>query len=77
MWFRDMGCYTVASTNLWIWHAFFDMPGSCNDINVLHQSPVFDNLARGIALEVHFTVNDTDYNMGYYLALGNPRKWHP
>jgi hypothetical protein len=44
------------------------MPGSYNDINVLHRSPVFDNLARGIAPEVHFTVNGTNYNMGYYLA---------
>lgn len=26
----------VASKDLWIWHAFFGMPGSHNDINVLH-----------------------------------------
>ncbi|XP_057807788.1 uncharacterized protein LOC131022350 [Salvia miltiorrhiza] len=26
----------VASYDLWIWHAFFGTPGSCNDINVLH-----------------------------------------
>ena len=25
----------VASKDLWIWHAFFGMPGSHNDINVL------------------------------------------
>ncbi|KAL6205172.1 hypothetical protein ACLB2K_022434 [Fragaria x ananassa] len=25
----------VASYNLWIWHAFFGLPGSHNDINVL------------------------------------------
>jgi hypothetical protein len=35
---------------------------------VLHRSPVFNNLARGSAPEVHYTVNDNDYNMGYYLA---------
>jgi hypothetical protein len=29
---------------------------------------VFDNLARGNALEVNFTVNSNDYNMCYYLA---------
>jgi hypothetical protein len=31
----------VASTDLWIWHAFFGLPGSHNDINVLHRSPFF------------------------------------
>jgi hypothetical protein len=32
----------VASTDLWIWHAFFGLPGSFNDINVLHISYLFD-----------------------------------
>jgi len=31
----------VASHDLHIWHAFFGLPGSLNDINVLHRSPVF------------------------------------
>ena len=35
----------VASNDLWIWHVFFGMPDSHNDINVLHRSPLFDNLA--------------------------------
>jgi hypothetical protein len=26
---------TVATHDLWIWHAYFGMPGGCNDINVL------------------------------------------
>nr|GEV33256.1 hypothetical protein [Tanacetum cinerariifolium] len=29
----------VASQDLWIWHAFFGVAGSNNDINVLYQSP--------------------------------------
>ena len=37
----------VASYDLWIWHAFFGTPGSCNDINVLHRSPVFDDVLEG------------------------------
>jgi hypothetical protein len=65
----------VASYDLWIWHAFFGTPGSCNDVNVLHRSPVFDNLARGSAPEVHFTVNGNEYNMGYYLADGIYPPW--
>ena len=31
----------VASHDLWIWHAFFGMTGSHNDMNVLHRSPLF------------------------------------
>ena len=31
----------VASHDLWIWHAFFGVAGSNNDINVLNQSTIF------------------------------------
>jgi hypothetical protein len=37
----------VAGYDLWIWHAFFGMPGTNNDLNVLHRSPVFDPLRNG------------------------------
>ncbi|XP_059658675.1 uncharacterized protein LOC132305005 [Cornus florida] len=37
----------VASKDLWIWHAFFRMLGSHNDINVLDHSLVFDSIAIG------------------------------
>jgi hypothetical protein len=65
----------VASDDLWIWHAFFGMPGSLNDINVLDRSPLFDNLAEGRAPEVKFSVNGHDYTMGYYLADGIYPTW--
>jgi hypothetical protein len=35
----------VESNDLWIWHAFFGLPGSHNDINVLERFDVFANLA--------------------------------
>jgi len=35
----------VESNDLWIWHAFFGLPGSHNDINVLEWFDVFANLA--------------------------------
>ncbi|KAI5337786.1 hypothetical protein L3X38_017057 [Prunus dulcis] len=31
----------VASFDCWVWHAFFRVAGSQNDLNVLGQSPVF------------------------------------
>ncbi|XP_021736255.1 uncharacterized protein LOC110702817 [Chenopodium quinoa] len=58
----------VASQDLWIWHAFFGTPGSCNDINVLQRSPVFSDICEGKAPEVTFNVNGNTYNMGYYLT---------
>ncbi|XP_058223075.1 uncharacterized protein LOC131332791 [Rhododendron vialii] len=58
----------VASSDLWIWHAFFGLPGSNNDINVLERSSVFSELAQGRALPINYTVNGNDYTMGYYLA---------
>ena len=60
----------IASNDLWIWHAFFGMPGSHNDINVLHRSHLFAKLAEGIAPEVYYSINGHDYTMGYYLANG-------
>ncbi|XP_010669305.3 uncharacterized protein LOC104886554 [Beta vulgaris subsp. vulgaris] len=65
----------VASGDLWIWHAFFGTPGTCNDINVLARSPVFDDLYQGRAPEVTFNVNGNTYNRGYYLTDGIYPKW--
>ncbi|XP_021716643.1 protein ALP1-like [Chenopodium quinoa] len=65
----------VADQDLWIWHAFFGIPGSCNDLNVLYRSPVFDDVLHGRAPPIHFTVNDHEYNLGYYLADGIYPKW--
>nr|XP_017217028.1 PREDICTED: putative nuclease HARBI1 [Daucus carota subsp. sativus] len=60
----------VASSDLWIWHAFFGVAGSNNDINVLDRSPIFDEVLEGRAPEVNYNVNGNDYNMGYYLTDG-------
>lgn len=65
----------VAMQDLRIWHAYFGLPGSHNDINVLHRSPVFDDVANGRAPDVHFTVNGHDYDLGYYLADGMYPDW--
>jgi hypothetical protein len=60
----------VASQDLWIWHAFFGLPGSQNDINVLEQSSVFSVLTEGRAPLANYSVNGHNYTLGYYLADG-------
>ncbi|KAI3520786.1 hypothetical protein L1887_10238 [Cichorium endivia] len=60
----------VASTDLWFWHAFFGVVGSNNDINVLDQSPVFNDIFQGISHDVPFVVNNVTYKRGYYLTDG-------
>ncbi|XP_028102473.1 uncharacterized protein LOC114301711 [Camellia sinensis] len=46
----------VASYDLWIWHAFFGLLGSHNDINVLERSFVFTELAQGRAPAVNYGI---------------------
>ncbi|XP_020262681.1 uncharacterized protein LOC109838669 [Asparagus officinalis] len=60
----------VANYDLWIWHAYFGMPYTNNDINVLESSNLFSNLAQGIVPPAYYVIQGKEYNMGYYLADG-------
>ena len=65
----------VASYDLWIWHAFFGVAGSNNDINVLNQSPLFIEELKGEAPRVRYFVNGRRYETGYYLVDGIYPEW--
>jgi hypothetical protein len=54
----------VAHQDLWIWHAFFGMVGSHNDINVLQCLNVFSRLVEVHAPTVNFVINGHEYNKG-------------
>ncbi|GJY56655.1 ALP1-like protein [Tanacetum coccineum] len=60
----------VASQDLWIWHAFFGVAGPNIDINVLYQSPLFNDLKTGRAPKIPFVANGVTYPSGYYLVDG-------
>lgn len=59
----------VASEDLWIWHCYFGLPGSHNDINALQISHLFARLAGGTTRACNYMVNG-HYDQGYYLADG-------
>ncbi|KAL9682558.1 hypothetical protein QQ045_014359 [Rhodiola kirilowii] len=60
----------VASYDTWIWHSFIVVPGAQNDLNVLHQSDIFNPLLAGISPQTTYKVNGRTCNNSYYLADG-------
>ncbi|XP_022031419.1 uncharacterized protein LOC110932388 [Helianthus annuus] len=65
----------VASQDLWIWHSFFGLPGSLNDLNVLYQSAIFTDVINGTGPDTRFIVFGVEYRRGYYLADGIYLSW--
>ncbi|KAI5325467.1 hypothetical protein L3X38_034541 [Prunus dulcis] len=51
----------VAGFDTRVWHAFFEVVGSQNDLNVLGQSPVFNDVLRGEAPNITYEINSTIY----------------
>uniref|UniRef100_A0A0D3A193 DDE Tnp4 domain-containing protein n=1 Tax=Brassica oleracea var. oleracea TaxID=109376 RepID=A0A0D3A193_BRAOL len=46
-----------------------------NDLNTLDRSPVFDDIINGVAPQVNYYVNETEYHLAYYLTDGIYPKW--
>ncbi|XP_062534143.1 uncharacterized protein LOC134203287 [Armigeres subalbatus] len=65
----------IASYDTHIWHCFFGMPGSCNDINVVDRSPILNNIVNGKILKVEYILNGTKRDRGYFLADGIYPDW--
>ena len=60
----------VADQSLHIWHIYFGLPGSNNDLNVLDRSPLIHDLPSGAACDMTFEVNGQVYNRYYLLPDG-------
>ena len=65
----------VTNHRLWIWHAYFGVAGSNNDINVLNSSTLFADQCRGRGPAIEFTANGRRHHMRYYLADGIYPRW--
>ncbi|CAL2272167.1 unnamed protein product [Prunus armeniaca] len=65
----------IAGFDTWVWHAFFGVASSQNDLNVLGQSLVFNDILRGECPNITYQVNNTVYQNGYYLADGIYPRW--
>jgi hypothetical protein len=73
--YRTMIREAIATHDLWIWHAYFGMPGGCNDIYVLQRSLVFSPYLRHRTPNAGFIVNGNSYDMGYFLTDGIYPEW--
>ncbi|XP_057473223.1 uncharacterized protein LOC130761694 [Actinidia eriantha] len=76
---QNKGCTmileAVASYDTWIWHAFFGLLGTNNDVNVLHKFNLFQDLTNGTSLPANYSIKGKNYKVGYYLADGIYPKW--
>ncbi|XP_071695287.1 uncharacterized protein [Rutidosis leptorrhynchoides] len=65
----------LASYDKWIWHAFFGVAGSNNDLNLLNASNLFNSMLNEEIEDIPFTVNGVEYKKGYYLVDGIYPRW--
>ncbi|CAL2274415.1 unnamed protein product [Prunus armeniaca] len=65
----------VAGFDTWVWHAFFGVARSQNYLNMLGQSPIFNDVLRGQGPNITYQVNNTVYQTGYYLADDIYLRW--
>jgi hypothetical protein len=65
----------VADYHLRIWHCFFGMAGSHNDLNVLNHSHLLYDRINGTTPSVNFVVNGKSYDSTYFLTDGIYPNW--
>jgi hypothetical protein len=65
----------VCDKSLRIWWAFFGLPGSLSDLNIVDRSPMMDKLLTGPLSQQNFTVNGRTYHRIYLLADGIYPSW--
>jgi hypothetical protein len=72
---RSVILEAIADQGLWIWHAYFGIPGVNNDVNVLDRSPLVAEFLGGQSKGMTFTVNRNVYPRYYLLTDGIYPQW--
>jgi len=69
---RSVVMETVCDEDQWIWHLFVGCPGSQNDLNVMHASPLYLSVTGGewAPRTFSYTANGTTCTLLYYLVDG-------
>jgi len=69
---RGIVIEAVCDEDLWVWHLFVGAPGSLNDINVMHQSPLYLDVTGGRwpPRNHPYTINGNTRHLPYYLVDG-------
>ena len=69
---RTVVMETVCDEELWIWHLFVGCPGSQNDLNAMHASPLYLSVTEGEwpPRTFSYTANGTTRTLLYYLVDG-------
>jgi hypothetical protein len=58
-----------------IWHLFCTIPGTCNDINILDSSPLFNEIIKGTSPPFKYVLNGRSYTSFYYIVDGIYPAW--
>ena len=61
--------------DLHVLHAFFGLPSSNNDLNVLQRSPLVNNMLHSKVRNDIFKINGCEYNHYYLLTDNIYSKW--
>ena len=70
LWLSLQQQWLIFLDDTWIWHAFFGMPGTLNDINVLNCSPFLVKVVCGEFAVPPYVLNRTQRTNAYFLADG-------
>ncbi|ETP33363.1 hypothetical protein F442_18106 [Phytophthora nicotianae P10297] len=65
----------IATADRWIWHAFFGIPGSNNDLNILDRSPLLHSFLNDSQPRVQYEIDGVNYDTPYYFVDGIYPAW--
>jgi hypothetical protein len=71
---RSIILEAIAYQRLWIWHAYFRLLGSNNNLNALNNSPLIWEFLGNVHVDLNFQMNN-NVHFHYYLLVDNTYPW--